>query len=108
MLSLTIGATFIIASCGHDSADNGRSTAVDSTNLMGKAPVEYSAGQPAQKTDTTQNTETQEMKAEHAQGAASNAGTGAYGNGANTSNTTDKTTTSGSANNGDADGDRKK
>lgn len=110
MLSLTLGAALAISSCGNDS-EYGRSTQLDSTKNQGTAPVDYSAGRPTQTTDTHQVSPSGEAAVEARQQAQQSNdpnGPTSNSNGANTSNTTDRTTTSGSANNGDADGDRKR
>lgn len=98
-----LAATFFIAfaSCGN--SESGQSTPIDSTVQNGTAPVQYSEGTPESTADTTI------QQRDAMRGDTMNQGRGtATGNGTNSSNTSDARTTTGSANHGDADGDRKK
>jgi hypothetical protein len=78
--------------------------------MNGTGPVQYSEVTPDTPTDTTIQAHDQRMRDTMA--GQPNQKTlpqnTPVGNGSNTSNTTDARTTSGSANNGDADKDRKK
>jgi hypothetical protein len=93
----------MLASCGNEA---GRSTSIDSTNNNGIAPAQYSEGAPETRIDTSIKQHDAKMRDSVA--GTQNTSANPVGTGTNTSNTTDKTTTSGSANHGDADKDRKK
>jgi len=100
--SLIIGCT-MFAAC--DDNTGGTSTPIDSVNQTGKSAVQYSEGSPT----TTIDTSIQARDQYSSDTLGTRAGqTQPSGNGTNTSNTSDARTTSGSANNGDADKDRKK
>jgi hypothetical protein len=99
---------FLLALCALNSCSNsggGNSIPVDSTNATGAAPVDYSAdnpGSPADYSNTARDQYNRDTLGDRA------GQTEPVGNGTNTSNTSDARTTPGSANNGDADGDRKR
>lgn len=104
---LSLGIILLLASCGNDTTEGAKSTPVDSTNMSGTAPVEYTAADSGIGDNATTTAPMHSMSGGDSVQNANN-----YqrptGQGANTSNTTDKRTTSGSANNGDADGDIKR
>jgi len=102
LLSIILGMGMMVASC-NDGSSNARSTPIDSTNDQGKAPVEYSAGTPENKIDTTMQSQPLDQTSRqnnnaHVPTAATNAQPDTT---SATGNTTDKKTTSGSANNGE-------
>jgi hypothetical protein len=100
-----LAATLFTAFASCDNSEGGQSTPIDSTIQNGTAPAQYSEGTPETTIDTTihkhDDMQRDTMNQGRARGTAS-------GNGTNSSNTSDARTTTGSANNGDADGDRKK
>ncbi len=99
---LAIAMAVALTACGNGS-ETGSSTPIDSTNMSGVAPAQYSEGTSGPTIDTTIHRHDSTMADTNGRAAL-----GPQGMGANTSNTTDRRTTSGSANSGDADGDRKK
>ena len=94
MLSLIFGITLVTSACNNQSG--GRGTPIDSTNDYGKAPVEYQAGNPDVKVDTTMHTQPGDQK--QRQDYNANATLKQQSDAAPTANTTDSSTTSGSAN----------
>lgn len=96
-------AIFALSACNDGS--KGSSVPVDSTNASGTAPVDYSAGQPTNTADYSTAGRDQYSSDTLGDRAGQTQPTG---NGTNTSNTSDARTTAGSANNGDADRDRKR
>ena len=111
ILTVIAGALMLAggASCG-DSSEGGQSAPIDSTNQNGTAPAQYSEGTPDTRTDTTIHQHDANIKDSLSGGPAQRTlpQNTPQGNGSNTSNTTDRKTTTGSANDGDADRDRKK
>jgi hypothetical protein len=105
-LAILALACCALAACGGES---GSSTSIDSTNNLGTAPAQYTEGTPENRIDTSMQGHDARMKDTIRSGGAGTLPQNQpVGNGTNSSNTTDKTTTSGSANHGDADKDRKK
>lgn len=93
----------LLAACG-DSSTGANTVPIDSTNQTGAAPVQYSEG-GSSVVDT--NSAARDAYSRDTLGRRAGA-TLPDGHGTNSSNTSDARTTSGSANNGDADKDRKK
>jgi hypothetical protein len=99
-----LGLCLVLAACG-DSGDNAQSAPIDSTNQSGIAPAQPVEGTPGSTIDPTVQARDQYQQ----DTLGDRSGTPPpVGNGTNTSNTSDARTTTGSSNNGDADGDRKK
>ena len=105
-ITLTITAILLAAivttSCINRTG--GSSTPIDSSNQAGRSEAQYGEGQPASTIDTTVQARDQYSRDTLGQRARQ---VQPNGNGSNSSNTSDARTTSGSANNGDADKDRK-
>jgi hypothetical protein len=97
-----------LSACGN--SEGGQTAPIDSTNLNGTAPAQYSEGTPGTTVDTTVHQRDANIKDTLSGGTNQKTlpQNKPQGNGANTSNTTDARTTTGSANNGDADMDRKR
>lgn len=102
-LPVAIACAFVASSCNNQTS--GTSQPIDSVNQKGHAPVDYQEGSTANPTDTTRNS--RDQYSEDTLGTRAER-TVPSGHGTNSSNTTDSRTTSGSANHGDADQDRKK
>jgi hypothetical protein len=100
--SAVVGLTMIY-SCSDTTG--GQSTPVDSSNISGQSPVQYSEGMPSNTIDSTVQARDQYSRDTLGQRAGQ---TQPSGNGTNTSNTMDARTNSGSANQGDADQDHKR
>jgi hypothetical protein len=84
---------------------SGSSAPIDSSNQAGMSEAQYTEGNPGPTIDTTVQSRDQYSRDTLGQRAQQTQPTG---NGTNSSNTSDARTTSGSANHGDADGDRKR
>lgn len=98
-LSLSIGIALAIASCNNSTG--GRETPIDSTNDYGTAPVQYEAGNPDVKTDTTMHTQPMDQKARQDASANRSLDQPATSAAPSPSNT-DRATTSGSSNGTDS------
>ena len=94
MLSLTFSAALLAASCGgnNSGAGYGHSAPIDSTNKNGTAPVQYSAQDPQNPTDTSMQRKTHDLSVQDQQATQKPTDTTV-----NSSNTTDARATSGSA-----------
>lgn len=97
-----IASSVLLGACSDTTG--GKSTSTDSSNQNGIAPVQYSEGTPSTTIDTTAAARDQYSRDTLGQRAGR---TQPNGDGSNTSNTMDARTNSGSANNGDADRDKK-
>jgi hypothetical protein len=99
-----LSSILVFSACGSDTT-GGQSTPIDSTNQSGVAPAQEVEGTPTSPVDPTVQARDQYQQDTLGNRAGT---TPPAGNGTNTSNTTDARTTTGSSNQGDADGDRKK
>lgn len=111
MTKTALSATLLLtlSACG-DSSEGGQTAPIDSTNAAGIAPAQYSEGTPENRVDTTIYQHDANMKDTLSGGREQRTlpQNRPQGNGSNTSNTTDARTTTGSANQGDADKDHKR
>lgn len=105
--ALVSGIFLTLAACGNDTTEGAKSTPVDSTNMTGAAPVQYTSGDSGIG-DNARTTAPMHSLSSGDSIQNRNNYQEPTGQGTNTSNTTDRRTTSGSANNGDADGDIKR
>ena len=96
----------VLTSCGD--SQNAVNTPIDSTNVNGTAPADYTEGGTNPQLDTSSARHDAYVRDTVTASQRTLPQNMPQGRGANTSNTTDQRTTSGSANNGDADKDRKK
>ena len=99
MLSLTIGVALATSACNNSTG--GRATPIDSTNDNGTAPVQYSQGNPENKTDSTMHSQPMDQKArqDNSAEASMQPATDMSGASPASPSNTDSSTTSGSSNN---------
>ena len=99
MLSFSIGIALAVSSCNNSTG--GRETPIDSTNDYGTAPVQYGAGNPDVKTDTTMHTQPMDQKARQ-DASVNNSLDHSATSAAPAPSNTDRATTSGSSNGNDS------
>ena len=100
MLSLTIGVALATSACNNTSG--GGATPIDSTNDNGTAPVQYSQGNPENRTDSTMQSQPMDQKARQdnsAEASMQHPSTNMSEASPVSPSNTDSSTTSGSSNN---------